>query len=72
MSGGEGKRICIARALLRNSDILIFDEPLANLDKHNVDIIEDILLSLKDKTLIVVSHTFTESKLKEFDKILNI
>lgn len=72
VSGGEGKRICIARALLRNSDILIFDEPLANLDKHNVDIIEDILLSLKDKTLIVVSHTFTESKLKKFDKILNI
>lgn len=32
LSGGEKKRVCLARALLRDTDILILDEPLANLD----------------------------------------
>ena len=34
LSGGEKKRICLARALLRNTGVLILDEPLANLDEN--------------------------------------
>ena len=56
LSGGEKKRICLARALLRETDVLILDEPLANLDEKNADKIEDLLLSIPGKLMLVVSH----------------
>ena len=49
LSGGEKKRICLARALLRDTDILILDEPLANLDDTTAGMIEDLLLSIEGK-----------------------
>lgn len=70
-SGGEKKRICLARALLRNTNVLIFDEPLANLDTATAERIEDLLLSIENKTLLVVSHQFTEEKLKGFDQVID-
>ena len=70
-SGGEKKRICLARALLRHTDILILDEPLANLDATTAEKIEDLLLSIKDKTLIVVSHQFSQEKISAFDAVLD-
>jgi ABC-type multidrug transport system fused ATPase/permease subunit len=72
LSGGEKKRICLARALLRNTDVLILDEPLANLDADTVNRIEDLLLSVKDRTLLVVSHQFSEGKLGAFDRVLDL
>ncbi|MGL4383026.1 MAG: ABC transporter ATP-binding protein [Bacilli bacterium] len=70
LSGGEKKRICIARGLLRNTDILIFDEPLANLDYENSIIIEDILLAITNKIIIIVSHQFSEDNVSHFDNII--
>lgn len=70
-SGGEKKRICLARALLRNTDVLILDEPLANLDPATGDQIEDLLLSIPEKTVLIVSHQFTEEKLGQFDQIVD-
>ena len=70
LSGGEKKRICLARALLRDTDILILDEPLANLDDVTAAKIEDILLSIKCRLLIVVSHQFSETRLASFDDVL--
>lgn len=72
LSGGEKKRICLARALLRDTDILILDEPLANLDEETAAKIEDLLLSIKGKLLLVVSHQFTETKVQLFDGVLNL
>ena len=72
LSGGEKKRICLARALLRDTDVLILDEPLANLDDATAKKIEDLLLSIKGKLLLVVSHQFTEEKLEKFDSILKM
>ena len=72
LSGGEKKRICLARALLRDTDILILDEPLANLDDTTAGMIEDLLLSIEGKLLLVVSHQFTEEKLSAFDCVLNL
>ena len=69
-SGGEKKRLCLARALLRNTDVLILDEPLANLDPETARRIEDLLLSIPEKTLLVVSHQFTEEKLNRFDQVI--
>ena len=72
LSGGEKKRICLARALLRQTDVLILDEPLANLDDATASKIEDMLLSIRGKLLLVVSHQFSESKLNGFDYVLTI
>ena len=72
LSGGEKKRICLARALLRDTDVLILDEPLANLDEKTAGKIEDLLLSIRGKLVLVVSHQFTEEKLPLFDGVLTM
>ncbi len=71
-SGGEKKRICLARALLRNTEVLLLDEPLANLDPDTAQRIEDLLLSIQNKTMIVVSHQFTDFKLTRFDRVIEM
>jgi ABC-type multidrug transport system fused ATPase/permease subunit len=72
LSGGEAKRISIARAILHKKSVLILDEPLANLDKENVNKIENVILNMKDVTLIVVSHIISDSNKARFDKVINI
>lgn len=72
LSGGEKKRICFARAMLRNTDVLILDEPLANLDEETAGKIEDLILSLKERTVLVVSHQFTKEKTALFDKVVEL
>ena len=56
-SSGERQRILLARALLKNSDIYIFDEAFHNIDveKERV-ILVNIFSYLQDKTVIVISH----------------
>ena len=71
-SGGEKKRICLARALLRHTYVLVLDEPLANLDAATAEKIEELLLSIKNKTLLVVSHQFTAEKISAFDAVINL
>lgn len=71
-SGGENRRICLARALLRDTDVLILDEPLANLDAATAERIEDLLLSIPNKTILVVSHQFTDAKLPCFDQVIEL
>lgn len=70
-SGGEKRRITLARCLLRNTPILILDEPLANLDEDNAKEIEKLLLSINDRTVIIISHQFSKDKLIKFDKIID-
>lgn len=70
LSGGEKKRLCLARALLRETDVLILDEPLANLDDETAAKIEDLLLSIQGKILLLVSHQFSAEKVKYFDGVI--
>lgn len=57
LSGGEQQRISMARAFLRDTPILIFDEPTSNLDSQTEShIIADIKKSLEDKTVFIVTH----------------
>lgn len=69
LSGGEKRRIAFIRAILRNTPILILDEPLANLDDATADLIESLMFTIKDRIIIVISHQFTESRLNDISQI---
>ena len=57
LSGGERQRIILARGLLKESDIYIFDEALSAVDsKKELDILEALFKFLKGKTIIFISH----------------
>ena len=57
ISGGQIQKIAIARALYKNSEILIFDEPTSSLDKKSViEFIKNIKKISKNKTIIIVTH----------------
>lgn len=57
LSGGQRQRLCIARALLHDSDIYIFDEATSNIDVESEEIIVDLIKKLKrEKTVIQITH----------------
>jgi len=57
LSGGQVQRIALARAFLKNADIILLDEPTANLDAANKTLLLDVIDQLfADKTLIIASH----------------
>ncbi|HEY4832008.1 MAG TPA: ABC transporter ATP-binding protein [Waddliaceae bacterium] len=59
LSGGEKQRVAIARAFCNNPDIILADEPSGNLDSHNAQIIQELLIQFVNqmqKALIVVTH----------------
>ena len=72
LSGGEKQRISIARALIRETDILVADEILSNLDNETALKIERELLNLNEITLIAVTHRLFEETLTDFDEIIVI
>ena len=63
LSGGERQRIAIARAMLKNADIIILDEATAYTDPENEALIQRSVASLvKGKTLIVIAHRLSTVK----------
>jgi len=69
LSGGERQRIGIARALIRNSPILILDEPTAALDTESEKLVIDALERLmKGRTVITIAHRL--STIRDADKII--
>lgn len=70
-SGGQQQRICLARAIYKNPQLLILDEATNALDKENVDIILNSLKKMKQElTIIVTSHE--ENVLKICDQVMNL
>jgi tungstate transport system ATP-binding protein len=65
LSGGEAQRVALARAIVIQPDVLLLDEPTANLDPYNVGLIEKIVLHLNQSlhtTLVLVTHNVFQAK----------
>lgn len=56
LSGGEQQRIALAKVIIKDSDIIICDEPTGSLDEANKLKIIEILRAMKGKTIIIVTH----------------
>ena len=62
MSGGQQQRLCIARALAVEPEVLLMDEPTSALDPISTSKIEDLVWELKDKyTIIMVTHNMQQA-----------
>lgn len=70
ISSGEQRRIEIARTLLSNASVLIFDEVVSTLDIETAYSIEKAALGFKDKTVIFISHNFSGKLIKHYDEII--
>lgn len=67
LSGGEQQRVAIARLFLKNSSIILADEPTGSLDRENADLIMEFIseLNKKNKTVIMVTH---DEKYKKYGR----
>ena len=71
LSGGQRQRIAIARAFIRDTPILILDEPSTGLDAESTDLVLQALRKLmKDKTTIIISHEL--NLIRDADQIIVI
>jgi len=72
LSGGEKQRISIARALIKDAQIVIFDEATANVDPENEDRLQRAIEELtKDKTVIMIAHRLKTVRNAEKILVLN-
>lgn len=73
LSGGQKQRVALGGVLVHPSSILVFDEPLANLDpkagQETLEIIESIHQS-GDKTILIVEHCLEETLDETFDRVI--
>ncbi|MBW8524753.1 ABC transporter ATP-binding protein/permease [Chryseobacterium chendengshani] len=71
LSGGQKQRICIARALIKDPKIIIFDDSLSALDTETEqNILENIDTKIQNATSIIITHR--ESSAQRADKIINL
>lgn len=72
LSGGEQQRVCIARALVNEPDILLADEPTGNLDQKNGEVVLDLIKNLHNEghTIVLVTHNPDIAKLG--DRTINL
>jgi tungstate transport system ATP-binding protein len=73
LSGGEQQRVSLARAFLLNCNVLLLDEPTANLDPNSATIIENAILSKKssDRIILMATHNLNQAK-RLADEIVHV
>ena len=65
LSGGEAQRVALARALAVGPEVLLLDEPTANLDPYNLSVVEGMIQQLRAEgasTLVVVTHNVFQAR----------
>lgn len=65
LSGGEAQRVALARAVIVRPDVLLLDEPTANLDPYNIGLIETVLRGInreRGTTMILVTHNIFQAR----------
>ena len=71
LSSGQGQRIAIARALYKDAETIILDEPTSNLDVESIKYLHNQLTNIKkDKTIIIATHDINTINI--CDRVLNI
>jgi manganese/zinc/iron transport system ATP- binding protein len=73
LSGGQQQRVLLARALVQEADLLLFDEPLNAVDTATREIMTDVMLELQrqGKTIVVATHDIVRLA-TDFDRVLSL
>jgi tungstate transport system ATP-binding protein len=65
LSGGEAQRVALARAVIVRPEVLLLDEPSANLDPYNIGLIEEVMKEVNQTratTMVMVTHNVFQAK----------